>query len=291
MVDFNELFENHSFVSELSRIIKQGDPKVLTPLNIRRALEEKFDLEHKALDEKPWKTTLNGMIDQIFMDTTQKDPTDEEMSELESDEPKKKARKPKADSKDIPKPKKNVKKRANEKPNNEDESEMSDLDTLPNKKHKGTSRDSDSSLPSQPKKATKSKDKASTGATPNEEKIKRLKQYVSKCGVRKQWAKEFSDCTNDRQQIKRLQEILVELGVEGRPTIEKCEKVKMQREIKDELASLDTQNILDDDKGIHTRGKRVRKPRNIIEDSEDEDEEKPASFDISFLGDQSSDSE
>ncbi|KAL0094585.1 hypothetical protein F4703DRAFT_1922200 [Phycomyces blakesleeanus] len=329
MVDINELIRKQTFVSELER--------VLTPVNIRRTLEKKFGLEENILDEKPSKKRLKTMIDKIFMDTyhdddsvdkTQIDASKEdtmqeiqneesEMSELESVEPKKKAKKANINTKTGSKTgsrkngvKSSKSKEKGVKTSSEDESEMSELDiSPPKKKQKGTKKASavvttkedsdDETETSQLKKAAGTKEKSTAAVSPNEEKIKRLKQYVSKCGVRKQWAKEFSNCTSPKQQIKRLQEILVELGVEGRPTIEKCEKIKAQREIQDELASLDTQNILNDDKGVHTRGRRVRKPRKIVgeddeeneDGEEDEESKKSTGFDISFLGDQSSDSE
>ncbi|CAO3653281.1 unnamed protein product [Cunninghamella echinulata] len=132
--------------------------------------------------------------------------------------------------------------------------------------------------------------------------IKRLKSYVYKCGIRKVWQREFADCSTKRAQIKKLHKILKDLGIEGRPSIEKCQKIKAERELKAEIDSLNTENILDDinDKGkpslrsTRTSSKR-RAIRSIEENSENDDDDdnddddqpkkrKRATLDVSFLG-------
>ncbi|KAG0166575.1 hypothetical protein DFQ28_011516 [Apophysomyces sp. BC1034] len=147
----------------------------------------------------------------------------------------------------------------------------------------------------------------------DEETIKRLKSYVNKCGVRKVWAKELKDCKTLKAQINTLKSMLEDLGVHGRPTIEKCQKVKAEKELKAEIDSLDTGNILDDKKiGRSTRSTGSKRKRKVIadedeeeyetadvkkrksvnsEEEEDGDDTMDAQLDVSFLGDQSSDSE
>lgn len=76
----------------------------------------------------------------------------------------------------------------------------------------------------------------------------------------------------------------------GRPTIDKCEKIKKQRELKAEIDSLDTENILPSTKrGLRSSAlSNTKKKRRIVEDdSEDDDRDAPAPLDISFLGNQS----
>ncbi|KAG2220982.1 hypothetical protein INT45_006515 [Circinella minor] len=146
----------------------------------------------------------------------------------------------------------------------------------------------------------------------SEEKIKRLKSYIYKCGVRKKWNTELAGL-NLSKQINKLSSILHELGVEGRPTLEKCQKVKAERELKAEIDSLNTENILDDDEDGKIRNRRTtrqsqptttaknkRKRRIITSDDDDEEEEdnstsskiaKTSDLDLSFLGDQGSDSD
>ena len=71
----------------------------------------------------------------------------------------------------------------------------------------------------------------------------------------------------------------------GRPTLEKCQKVKAERELKAEIASLSTENILDDDKASSRGSRRTtrqsqppptttnKRKRRIITSDDDEDEE------------------
>lgn len=59
--------------------------------------------------------------------------------------------------------------------------------------------------------------------------------YVYGCGVRKVWTKEFQNLEKSSQQIKRLKEMLTELGMEGRPTIEKAKAIKAKRDFAQEL--------------------------------------------------------
>ncbi|KAF7726566.1 hypothetical protein EC973_008611 [Apophysomyces ossiformis] len=154
----------------------------------------------------------------------------------------------------------------------------------------------------------KKKDVGVKKTSADEETIKRLKSYINKCGVRKVWAKELKDCKTSKSQINKLKSMLEDLGVHGRPTIEKCQKVKAERELKAEIESLDTSNILAEDKGGRsTRSHGSKRKRRVItdEDEDDETESKKkkgdneegddesmgGELDVSFLGDQSSDSE
>jgi hypothetical protein len=73
--------------------------------------------------------------------------------------------------------------------------------------------------------------------------------------------------------------MLKELGMEGKPSLDKCEAIKKERELKAELDSLDTSLILD----TETKGGRSTRLRNKaqsrpsyaidIETSEEEEEE------------------
>ena len=59
--------------------------------------------------------------------------------------------------------------------------------------------------------------------------------YVNACGVRKIWSKEFQGLDRPSQQIQRLKAILVELGMNGRPSMEKAKEIKEKRELAKEL--------------------------------------------------------
>ncbi|KNZ79396.1 hypothetical protein J132_10362 [Termitomyces sp. J132] len=65
--------------------------------------------------------------------------------------------------------------------------------------------------------------------------IKRLKSLVYACGVRKPWAKVFKGTPKPTQQIKKLKEILTELGMTGRMTMEQAKRIKAERELAQEL--------------------------------------------------------
>lgn len=55
------------------------------------------------------------------------------------------------------------------------------------------------------------------------------------CGIRKMWAKEFKELDRPSQQIKRLKEILAELGMTGRLSLEQAKSIKERRELAQEL--------------------------------------------------------
>jgi len=69
----------------------------------------------------------------------------------------------------------------------------------------------------------------------DEETVNRLKSIVAACGVRKVWKKEFEDLDKPSQQIKRLHEILRDLGMPSRYSLEKAKTIKEQRELAQEL--------------------------------------------------------
>jgi hypothetical protein len=52
------------------------------------------------------------------------------------------------------------------------------------------------------------------------------------------WAKEFKDLDTPSQQIKRLKEILTELGMTGRLSLEQAKAIKEKRELAQELGGL-----------------------------------------------------
>ncbi|KZP24467.1 hypothetical protein FIBSPDRAFT_735854 [Athelia psychrophila] len=114
------------------------------------------------------------------------------------------------------------------------DSDMSVLiDATPVKrKAKGDKKPKKASEPTKGKKPAKA---GKSTLSKDEEAVKRLKSYVNACGVRKVWSKEFQDLDQPSQQIKHLKELLDELGMEGRPTLEKAKAIKEQREIAQEL--------------------------------------------------------
>ncbi len=55
------------------------------------------------------------------------------------------------------------------------------------------------------------------------------------CGVRKVWSREFKDLDNPSDQIRRLRQILADLGMSGRMSLEQAKAIKAKREFAQEL--------------------------------------------------------
>ena len=62
-----------------------------------------------------------------------------------------------------------------------------------------------------------------------------IQSFVVACGVRKAWSKEFKDLDEPSLQINRLKEILSNLGMTGRMTLEQAKNIKAKREFAQEL--------------------------------------------------------
>jgi hypothetical protein len=59
--------------------------------------------------------------------------------------------------------------------------------------------------------------------------------FVVACGVRKVWSRVFENIEVPAQQIKKLREILAELGMTGRLSLEQAKRIKEKRELAKEL--------------------------------------------------------
>lgn len=70
----------------------------------------------------------------------------------------------------------------------------------------------------------------------------RRQSLVIACGVRKVWSKLFKDL-DSRQQIAKLKEILAELGMTGRLSMEKAKEIKAKREFEQELGLFTTPTL------------------------------------------------
>ncbi|CAG8603009.1 2987_t:CDS:2 [Dentiscutata heterogama] len=136
-----------------------------------------------------------------------------------------------------------------------------------------------------PKKRKTKKGKSAPTVSSNndddEATIKELKAFIVKCGVRKVWSRELADCDSISSQIDRLNKILSDLGIKGRPTLEKCKKIRKRRELEAELNSMDVGNIVSDDikegrkarasRGIfNPTGRRIIRAKRQIEDETDD---------------------
>ncbi|KAI6112986.1 hypothetical protein F5141DRAFT_1110832, partial [Pisolithus sp. B1] len=106
--------------------------------------------------------------------------------------------------------------------NHDEGSELSSvIDEPPKKQRKKQGRDPRASKRGKKPKEPLPKDEAT---------VSKLKAIVVACGLRKAWKKEFQGLDRPKQQIKRLHEILAELGMTPRYTMEKAREIKKKRE-------------------------------------------------------------
>ncbi|KAG2345773.1 hypothetical protein BDR05DRAFT_1057962 [Suillus weaverae] len=166
------------------------------------------------------------------------------------------------------------------------------IDEPPKKRRKKQEKDSNKNSLTEHKKARKSN---TGGSSKDDETVSKLKAIVVACGVRKMWKKEFADMDTPSGQIKRLKEILKDLGMTGRLTLEKAKTIKAEREFAQELR--DVQDFAEAE-----RRRETRKEKGVSQDEQsgsgsDDENEGPsvkrkrtagASI-LAFLGDQSDD--
>nr|GAT50593.1 predicted protein [Mycena chlorophos] len=196
-----------------------------------------------------------------------------------SSKPEKKPAKAKSDSdiEDAPTKKPKKKKEV------ESDSELSMLEDEPAKKK------------SKKKTTTEKKSKAGNSDDPQEAQIKKLKAMVVACGVRKTWSKVFADLDKPSQQIKKLKEILAELGMKGQPSLAKARALREQRELAQELEDVQTFAAA---RGMKSQAS-AKKPEEEKEENDEDDDDgdivvrqkRPTARQavMSFLEDQSSD--
>ncbi|KAF8202417.1 hypothetical protein BJ912DRAFT_1053607 [Pholiota molesta] len=165
------------------------------------------------------------------------------------------------------------------------ESELSVLiDEPPKPKRKKSKTGEKPSMKASEKSKSKKTAKSSAALSKDEETIKRLKSLVVACGMRKVWSKVFEGLDTPQQQIKKLREILTDLGMTGRMSMEQAKAIKEKRELEKELA--DVKEFAEKMTG--------RASRSQDKSSEDEEVEAPKRRPMNarksimaFLGDQS----
>ncbi|KAJ2956033.1 hypothetical protein NQZ79_g8067 [Umbelopsis isabellina] len=262
--DLNVLLNKKQTLNEIVSIMRRADLDTLTPKSLKRQLEKKLGLEDKVLDEEPWKAKMKQLInDAQELHDQEPQPREEDVTESASEPAKQKST---ASSQAKKSKRKRIKKSS---PNVSDQS----IDASSEASGDDDDDDDEDEHPAKKTKTVKNtsenaSSKAAHGDSKAEETIKRLKNYVNKCGVRKVWSKELADCKTTSAQIARLKSILQDLGVDE---------------------SLSTENILETKKRNASSAAPVDEEP---EDNADEIEEaKKNDLDLSFLGDQSSDSE
>ncbi|KAH7922622.1 hypothetical protein BV22DRAFT_644608 [Leucogyrophana mollusca] len=170
------------------------------------------------------------------------------------------------------------------------ESERSLIFDEPPKKRKKSGKGADKT---QKEPKGKKPKKGAAALSKDEEAVVKLKAMVTACGVRKVWKKEFQDLDKASQQVKRLREILAELGMTGRLSLEKAKSIKAKRELAQELA-----DVKQFEESTRNRDKKQKIESDPSDESGDESaseaEEPPAkkrktarASIMAFLGDQS----
>ncbi|KAK0645043.1 hypothetical protein DIS24_g8269 [Lasiodiplodia hormozganensis] len=115
------------------------------------------------------------------------------------------------------------------------DSDMSVLiDEPPKKKQQKRGTSAKGSKPT----TSKSKTKDAKEIDPHEAEIKRLKDWLLKCGVRKVWGKELKPFETPKAKINHLKEMLKDVGMEGRYSIEKARQIKERRELAADLEAV-----------------------------------------------------
>jgi hypothetical protein len=75
-------------------------------------------------------------------------------------------------------------------------------------------------------------------ADPDEAEIKRLQGWLLKCGIRKVWSKELARYDTSKEKIKHLKEMLKDVGMEGKYSVEKAATIKEERELAKDLEAI-----------------------------------------------------
>ncbi|KAJ2750220.1 hypothetical protein GGI19_005235 [Coemansia pectinata] len=193
-----------------AQLVSEGDLDELTDRSVRRSAEQILGLDENTLEEKVYKKVAKETVAEAIARIKSKQ---DESSAAQSDE---------EDVKDA------------------DESEVSELDDddvpVPTSAAQKKRTLATSKSPQTAKRAKKD-DSGGKLSKSSETTITNLKQYITKCGLRKVWAKELAGLSG-AQQIQHLKDILSELGMEGRPTLEKCKKIKAKRDLLAELEEI-----------------------------------------------------
>ncbi|KAF8347986.1 hypothetical protein F5887DRAFT_1281037 [Amanita rubescens] len=140
------------------------------------------------------------------------------------------------------------------------ESEMSVLIDEPPKKKKSSKTES------KPGSRGSKKKKSAEPLSNEEETIKRLKSLVVACGIRKVWSKVFEGMDKPSQQIKKLKEMLSDLGMKGRHSMEQAKAIREKRELAQELGKSGFNSVT---------GKKRASTQSDPEESEDDDVPEP----------------
>ncbi|KAJ1959666.1 hypothetical protein IWQ62_004523 [Dispira parvispora] len=222
-----------------AQLVGEADLNETTARQIRRQLEERLNLDAGTLDGKDYKRIIKTCIEEVINGTYTEKPIPAEPAHVDDENdaevaPPSRATSPaptEAASATDGSP--NISSAGIPKDTSVDEeSELSDVPTTPRPRKKArvveSPAETEKKKPSRKSKEPLSKD---------EQKIASLKSYIRMCGIRRVWSQDLNGLS-PKEQIRKLQQQLQTLGVEGRPTIAKCKQVAYQRELKAECESV-----------------------------------------------------
>lgn len=121
-----------------------------------------------------------------------------------------------------------------------------------------------------PKKAAK--EKPATEDDPEQEEIKRLQGWLVKCGIRKIWAFELKPYETSQAKIKHLKEMLNDVGMTGRYSLEKANQIKEARELAADIEAVQEGNEIWGKEG-EDRSRRSKRSDLAGADGEEVDED------------------
>jgi hypothetical protein len=73
---------------------------------------------------------------------------------------------------------------------------------------------------------------------PDQVEIKRLQGWLVKCGIRKMWWRELQPYETPKAKIKHLKQMLDDVGMKGRYSLEKARQIRDERELKADLEQI-----------------------------------------------------
>ncbi|KAJ1726121.1 hypothetical protein LPJ61_005405, partial [Coemansia biformis] len=231
-----------------AQIVREGDLTTLTDRVVRRKAETAMGLADEALDEQPYKRLVKVTVAAVLEDmpdgTDDGGSSDMEGSQGRVDQ----------DAKDGDAA------AGSDAGGSDSDGEAADQGSGEDEEEEGEEfsdvGDGEEPAPTRPKKRAagekapgkpkRSKVVRAEGAASTESNttVTNLKSYIGKCGLRKVWSRELAGMSA-AQQIRHLKGLLAGLGMEGRPTLEKCKQIKAKRDLQAELEEMDTGNIID----------------------------------------------
>ncbi|KAJ2851250.1 hypothetical protein IWW36_001271 [Coemansia brasiliensis] len=260
------------------QIVQEGDLDALTNKVVRRSAEKRLELNEKSLDQEPYKSLVKETVELVLSKLEQGTKSGNEDSRMNTEESEANA------NANTNGKQSDIESAADDGSDSQDkddeEDEFSDdIDEEPPTATKKKKRNSEDSLQPAAKRSRPTKVSKASDTT-----IANLKSYIGKCGVRKVWSKELAGM-NAAQQVRHLKSMLVDIGMVGRPTLEKCKKIKAKRDLQAELDAMNTENIIDEENAPASRSARSRRSaaRNVsynadhVSDSEEEEDAAPES--------------